>query len=241
MYLLLSIFFLMFLFFLNHWRKKKIILKVCSMCMEEKCSLLNELIQSLGYAYIPTQDMFTACINSLWQDTSDYTHPLADSPFTMVSDTLPVRFDFEGKPWIIQFRKGQYGIHTGCEIRICHADRILWLPVFWIGSFCMPADISAHISLTFSSYEMARAFAEGLVATGYPCDDVCICSQTVTFTFEEPVPVQNFFRRVQNRIVQYYNHFLCRIYCFFTRFFHQSADRIIFLYYYLPFSLHKFL
>lgn len=106
------------------------------------------------------------------------------------------------------------------------------------GCFSMPSDLSMKTSLTFPSFEMAKAFAEGLVSTGYPCDDVCIYLQTVSFTFSESVIIRNPFRRLRNGIVQYRNHFLCRVYCLLTRPFCLSADRMLYLHYYLPFALH---
>lgn len=43
----------------------------------------------------------------------------------MVFDSLPVYFDYRGRTWLIEFWKGQYGINTGAEIGVYHADGII--------------------------------------------------------------------------------------------------------------------
>ncbi|NBH82551.1 DUF4474 domain-containing protein [bacterium C-53] len=128
MYLFFGIIFLILLFFfcLNHWRRKKIICKIRSMCMEEKCQMLEELIQPFGYSYVLSQDIFTSNRNA-WQREFGYCalYDKAAPNFQMVFDSLPVYFDYNDRTWLIEFWKGQYGINTGCEIGVYYADRIL--------------------------------------------------------------------------------------------------------------------
>lgn len=260
MYLLLSMLFLALFLFLNHLRKTRIIRKICNMSTTEKCELLNELTQPFGYSYILSQDIFASNTHAYPHETEHLTtYKQTASRPGMVFDTLPVCFIYGDKTWLIQFEKGQSGINTSSRISIYYADHIpdkreqklthkeiaqlsaehWWLAICKTGCFSRPADISMRISLTFPSFEMAKAFAEGLVSTGYPCDDVCIYLQTVSFTFSEYVIVRNPLRRLRNRIVQYHNHFLCRVYCLLTRPFCLSVDRMLYLHYYLPFALHR--
>ena len=128
MYLFLGIVFLLLLLFfcINLWRRKRIIKKICSMCMLEKCDLLNELIGPFGYSYVSSQDLFTSRIDA-WQRGFGYCalYDKAALRFNMIFDCLPVYFDYQGKTWLIEFWKGQYGINTGCEIGVYYADRIL--------------------------------------------------------------------------------------------------------------------
>ena len=76
MYLFLGILFLLLLLFfcINLWRRKRIIKKICSMCMLEKCDLLNELIGPFGYSYVSSQDLFTSRIDA-WQRRFGYCAP----------------------------------------------------------------------------------------------------------------------------------------------------------------------
>lgn len=128
MYYFLFAFLLVALFFCTifHFRKKKIIKKV--KCMEkcDKCSLLEELANPMGYCYYCNYGIFSSTLDA-WQKKAGYTY-LYDymAPrFQMVFDALPVYFDYDGKTWLMEFWKGQYGINTGAEIGIYHSDRII--------------------------------------------------------------------------------------------------------------------
>lgn len=96
------------------------------MCMKEKCHILDELIAPFGYAYLPAQDIFTSRLD-VWQRDFGYCtlYDKAASRFNMIFDCLPIYFDYEGKTWLLELWKGQYGINTGAEIGVYYADRIL--------------------------------------------------------------------------------------------------------------------
>ena len=128
MYLFFGIFFLILLFFfcLNYWRRKKIIKKICCMSTEEKCCLLDELIKPFGFCYIAAQDIFTSHINAMQREFGYCSlYDKTALTFHMVFDYLPVYFNYNGRTWLIEFWKGQYGINTGAEIGIYHADTII--------------------------------------------------------------------------------------------------------------------
>lgn len=277
MYLLFGVFFLVLLFFfcIGHWHRKKIIRKICAMCMNEKYELLDELLSPFGYAYVPSQDIFTSRVDA-WQRDLGYCalYDKAAAHLNMVFDSLPVYFDYQNRTWLVEFWKGQYGINTGCEIGVYYADRILeehelkrtlfqsvsnenmpkisftlcrkeqmiaklcakhwWLTAFKTGLFSSPADLSLRASVTFPSSGMARAFAAGLVNAGYEWKDICVCCQTVSFTFDSGTPACGIFRKLRILLAQWCNRFWRRVYCFVTRPFCLSTDRILYLYYYLP-------
>ncbi len=128
MYIFFGVFILFALVCLifNHHRKSCIINKVCTMTPTEKCQLLNELTVPLGYQYIPCQDIFISTLDA-WQREFGYTRKfdcLAPC-FNMIFDSEPVYFDYDGRTWLIELWKGQYGINTGAEIGIYCADRIV--------------------------------------------------------------------------------------------------------------------
>lgn len=282
MYLIFPVFFLLLILFfcINHWRKKKIIKKICCMCMDEKCQILNDLIAPFGYTYILSQDIFTSCLNA-WQRDFGYCalYDHAAPYLNMVFDSLPVYFNYQGRTWMIELWKGQYGINTGCEVGIYHADRILeedelahtlfqcaaneemphlsisfskenqclaklsgrhwWLTSFLPGCFSKPSSLSLYVCITFSSCEMAKAFVKGLIKAGYHCNDICISHQTVSFAFNVSTQKYNCFVRLQRRFAQLLNRFFCKVYLFVTRPFKLSVDRILYLYYYLPFAFRR--
>ena len=43
----------------------------------------------------------------------------------MVIDAFPVYFNYEGRTWLVEFWKGQYGINTGGEVGIYHAKGVI--------------------------------------------------------------------------------------------------------------------
>ena len=94
--------------------------------MKEKCRILDELIAPFGYAYLPAQDIFTSRLD-VWQRDFGYCtiYDKAAFRFNMIFDCLPVYFNYEGKTWLLELWKGQYGINTGAEIGVYYADRIL--------------------------------------------------------------------------------------------------------------------
>lgn len=117
---------LIFFFCLNHRRRKQIICKVKSLSMNEKCRILDEIIQPFGYSYLLAQDIFTSRLDA-WQREFGYCAFYDDAAvwLGMVFDCLPVYFSYRGRTWLIELWKGQYGINLGCEVGVYHADRLL--------------------------------------------------------------------------------------------------------------------
>lgn len=112
--------------FCYHFRKKRIIKKICAMSVPEKLCRLNELARPFGFQYLLSQDVFTSCPDA-WQRDYGYCrlYDISASRFNMVFDCEPIYFDYEGCTWLIEFWKGQYGINTGAEIGIYKADSLV--------------------------------------------------------------------------------------------------------------------
>lgn len=265
------------------FRRKKIRQKVCSMRMAQKCSTLNNLLEPFGYSYSSSQDVLTSRIDA-WQGEFGYSsfYDDAASHFGMIIDSLPIYFNYDGKTWLIELWKGQYGINTGCEIGIYRADRILceseldntlfksvgveempelsfilynsesnteiarmceqhwWLTAFKPGLFNNPSKLSLWSCITLRSHSMAAAFFNALIREGYKSNEINFYRNTVSFTFEHPFACtcHNSFRI---RAAQYLNKLLCRLFLFITRPFDFSADRLLYLYYHLPFIFRRIL
>lgn len=108
------------------FRRKKIICKIKGMDCCAKCSLLNELVYPFGYDFQCDCGFFSSTVDAPQRQAGyawlyDHMAPR----FQMVFDSLPVYFDYRGRTWLIEFWKGQYGINTGAEIGIYHADGII--------------------------------------------------------------------------------------------------------------------
>lgn len=126
LFLIISLILIVICFVFLFFRRRKAIKKTCAMTQEEKCSLLQDILYPYGYCYLPKQDVVSTH-NDAWQRGSGYTafFDRAALHFNMVFDALPIYFHYQGKTWLIEFWKGQYGINTGAEIGIYYADRIL--------------------------------------------------------------------------------------------------------------------
>lgn len=120
------ILFILFSILYIHLRKKSAIRRVCTMSIHEKLRKLSSITEPFGFDYIFTQDVFTSNQNA-WQRDYGYCY-LYDKHarhLNMVIDCEPIYFDYEGRTWLIEFWKGQYGITTGGEIGIYKADTII--------------------------------------------------------------------------------------------------------------------
>lgn len=284
MYLLLAILLPLFIILLiiNRFRKKKIIQKINCLCPEEKYDLMNELLQPFGYNYIPSQDIFSTRIDA-WQRDMGYCHlyDIAAPRLNMVFDYLPIYFNYQGRTWLLELWKGQYGINTGGEIGLYYADHILdkneykttlfqcvtdadmiplyftlfrnetpcatlshvhwWLTAFCLGLFSNPSELAMQASVTFPNNEMTGAFINGLSEAGFLLDEIKRYHNTVSFSMNHVHSAKGFFRKLQVKNAQRQNKFWCKVYRYVTRPFVSSLDRVLYLYYYLPFAFRKML
>ena len=107
-------------------RRYRIIKKIISMNRMEKLRIIHDLSSPFGFVYREDQDIFTTRRDA-WQKDYGYTgaFDLAAPAFGMVFDCEPVFFDYNGKTWLIEFWKGQYGLTAGGEVGLYYADALL--------------------------------------------------------------------------------------------------------------------
>lgn len=263
-------------------RRKKIICKINSMDDCTKCSLLNELVYPFGYDFHCDCGFFSSTVNAPQRQAGytwlyDYMAPR----FQMVFDSLPVYFDYRGRTWLIEFWKGQYGINTGAEIGIYHADTIIpesdyktawfscaeehemldcsfqlckcenecicnsdrhwWLTAFLVGCFSRPSALTMESCISFPNREMLSAFVDGLKRAGCPEGCLSVRGLCVCFIFHRDSAKYNLITRFWRRFSQWKNKFFCKLYLWVTRPFLCTEDRVLYLYYYLPFAFRKLL
>lgn len=265
-----------------HFRKKRIIHKICSLAFHEKCGLLNELIEPFGYEYEENQDVFTTRKDA-WQRNFGYStaYDTMAPFFHMVFDCQPVYFEYDGKTWLIEFWKGQYGINTGSEIGVYYADSIIppdarkrtlfhavgddellkltttlhtkestlasltkkhwWLTMFSMGHFSKPNQLTLDISIVFPDFDMRDAFLNALISIGYHSSSIYIYRKQIAFTFFSSYTHHFFLKKLYRRYVLWKNHLLCLLYRFVTRPFPYTCDKMLYLYYYLPFAFRRML
>jgi len=285
MYLLFGILVIVCILFfiIFHWKKRRIIHRLCHMQLQEKACLLNQVMEPSGFCYSPSQDIITSRTDA-WQRQFGYCS-LYDKTavhFSMVFNCEPVYFNYNGCTWMFEFWKGQYGISAGSEAGLYYADRILnpweyektlfksvpdsemlplcitafykgtalftakqphwWLAGFCPGRYCEPEDLAIQVSVTFKNATMMYSFLQGLVQTGYIKCGISICDLTVTFIIAKPFSCQPYNKRhIKAKWVQFKNRFFCRLYMWVTKPFECTIDKILYLYYFLPFAFRHML
>lgn len=113
-----------------------------------------------------------------------------------------------------------------------------WLAAFRVGCFSQPDQLCANFCIDFVDLDMMCAFANALISLGYdPCslqrNGSCIC-----FSYRQPLtpdPCSCFTKWIR-RIIQRKNRLFCKFFQIITRPFHCTADRLLYLYFYLPVS-----
>ena len=85
----------------------------------ERISELNQEIKPFGFAYEPYQDIFYSILYP-WQRELGYCrlYDEASAALSMIIDCEPISFEYNGRRWLIEFWKGQYGMNTGGEVGI---------------------------------------------------------------------------------------------------------------------------
>lgn len=117
-----------------------------------------------------------------------------------------------------------------------------WLAGFCMGQFAEPEELVMRVSITCMDQGMVSAFAKSLLHAGYPKCSLSICGLTVSFTFGCPFarqPRQE--KKYRAAWVQGKNRRLCRLFLWVTRPFSCTLDRLLYLYFYLPFVFRRIL
>jgi len=282
MYVIFLVLFLIILIFILifHFKKRCIIKKICSMSITEKCSMLNELVRPFGYLYDHCQDIFSSTLDA-WQRAFGFmnAYDVSAPYFGMVYDYQTIYFNYNEKTWLIELWKGQYGINTGCEIGLYHADTIIapnkykttlfqsasncellpisvkllkndkcigqlakphwWLTIFKVGCFSRPKTLAMEVSVTFPDYYMLTAFYDSLKKT---MPEVYISIKhhnTVSFIFNTCKNKYSLWKKLVRTVSMVWCYICCKLFCFVTRPFKNSCDKLLYLYYYLPFIFRK--
>lgn len=102
-----------------HLRKRWAYKKVKSQGCEEKASRLNDALAPFGFVYLKAGDLIGSGMYP-WQREMGYCkeYDEAAPAMSMIFDSEPVYFDYDGKRWLIELWKGQYGCTTGAEIGV---------------------------------------------------------------------------------------------------------------------------
>jgi len=151
---LLFLFYIFFRIGRKRKRKKSIITPVRDVIgnIPERVQQLNEEIKFLGFAYDPYQDIFYSLLNP-WQRKFGYCrlYDEACAPLSMIIDCEPITFEYNGRKWLIEFWKGQYGMNTGAEVGIYYTTGpSLNIPGIFSGTFYYCPKDNECINMSFA-------------------------------------------------------------------------------------------
>lgn len=134
------------------------------------------------------------------------------------------------------------------SLHLFHYDRSLaklrkthwWLTAFVMGTYSEPQDLAMNVGITFPDEEMRDAFVSALKARGYDNKKLCICRLTVTFVYDScSVCNVSKLRRLLCGFAQWKNRIFVKLYLKVTKPFVTSLDRVLCLYYFLPFAFRR--
>jgi hypothetical protein len=113
---------------------------------------IEKKIDELGYSYDAEQDIFYSNLYA-WQRDFGYCrfYDESNTSIGIILDCDPINFRYNGKEWMIEFWKGQYGMAAGCEIGIYTAEGPkLMMPGGFNATFynCVGDDDLMRMSLT---------------------------------------------------------------------------------------------
>ena len=121
---------------------------------ERQVMELNRDLEPFGFAYYPKEDYFYSNMNC-WQRSCGYCrlYDEACATLSMIIDCEPIYFDYDGRKWLIELWKGQYGLNTGCEIGVYNTSEqepIIDLPGVFNGYFFNCAKDEDHLLIKFT-------------------------------------------------------------------------------------------
>lgn len=125
---IVCVFIVLCIFFLSitYLHRSLCVKKVLKLSCGDKACLLNDFLEPFGFSYLQGQDILTTRTDA-WQHVFGHEtrYDLNALSMNMVFDCEPVYFNYQGKTWLIEFWKGQYGISTGGEAGIYRAETIV--------------------------------------------------------------------------------------------------------------------
>ncbi len=117
----------------------------------ERVAELNQEIKPFGFVYEPYQDIFYSLMYP-WQRELGYCrlYDEASAALSMIIDCEPITFEYNGRKWLIEFWKGQYGMNTGGEIGIYYTTGPnLNIPGIFNGTFYHCVEDEDCINMSF--------------------------------------------------------------------------------------------
>lgn len=92
-------------------------------------SALANLVWQAGFTYDPGQDIIFSRMDALQRKLGYcWAYDMAAPTLAMIIDAEPLYFNYDGKEWMIELWKGQYGLECGGEIGVYNRPDHWWTP-----------------------------------------------------------------------------------------------------------------
>lgn len=137
-------------------------------------------------------------------------------------------------------------LHGSCQLATI-SGLTWWLTMFFVGMFSRPSSLAMDCILSFPNMEMHECFTAALRQTAPNVRFHCHGCK-VHLHYDEGCPLSpvcpskiSWFRKLRIRWAQFCNRICCRLYCFITRHFDCTLNKILYLYFLLPFVLRRML
>jgi len=117
-----------------------------------KIKKTEDILKESGFLYDEKQDAFYSALNA-WQRKYGYCrlYDEAAALSGIVIDCEPIPFEYQGKKWLIEFWKGQYGMTCGGEIGVFSTENpALSVSGLFNGIFYQSAEDSEMLQMSFS-------------------------------------------------------------------------------------------
>lgn len=115
-------------------------------------------------------------------------------------------------------------------------SRHWWLTIFSMGTFSKPSQLFVNTSIRFKNREMLHCFMERF-REAFPDTAYKVNGLTVYFTFSKSGREYSAYKRLVRRTALTFCHMFCNWFHHLTRPFANSCDKLLFIYYYLPFAI----
>lgn len=117
-----------------------------------------------------------------------------------------------------------------------------WLTAFCMGLFSRPEQLYLDISIFFPSCDMLHSFLNSLCQMNYPGELIQVCGNEIRIKYGGPqYRKYSFICRVVRAWTLFTSRIFCRIFLYITRYFSSTADKLLYLYYLLPFAFRRIL
>lgn len=135
-----------------------------------------------------------------------------------------------------------FSLRTEDEVLAELSQTHWWLTAFRLGIFNPPKYLLMDVSLSFPNQEMLSAFIYAMFNLGYSSQNMRVNGRTLFFTFKAPYNFKcNVFCRINRRFALWRCKVLCKLFNRISRPFIRPDDRLLYLYFYLPFVFRRIL